>query len=463
MKESKPRWEKKYEEYTSQSGKYQNMRMYIKALKEGKVTGEFKTKEEYQKAVDARAKQIAEYEKELNGYENFKKNKDKIQNILEYRNGLIEKLSKLPKARNEEETENLNNKKKEQETKSQRIAQYQKEIDELRQQLKNELSDSDKQILLLTLKTKMDSMGILQEEQANLSREIAALEEIGKDIDEETQRKTATYERKIAKCNIIAANLLKGKELGEFEIKVIPEDKKLKSSDGKLSEEVEKARYEQEQTVAQENVEETAEKLEDSAYNAPEIIDDAMENAEEDKAIAEVNTFAQKHPRLAQIANFFKTMGSRVANLFKRKDAEELETIEAELVEENNKDDLFEEIEENVQKQVESEKEEASAYKETSAEDLEEDMDYDYAEFTEMLRRSIKKGKEQSAPKKAEKSLEEAENEMLKAIAEKGQAKAFREKLAVNKQQSANNYATKYGGVYEKQDRETTVKKDEGR
>jgi len=157
-------------------------------------------------------------------------------------------------------------------------------------------------------------------------------------------------------------------------------------------------------------------------------------------------------------------MGSKVANLFKRKDKEEeLETVEAELVEENNKDDLFEEIEENVQKQVESEKEEASAYKETSAEDLEEDMDYDYAEFTEMLRRSIKKGKEQSAPKKAEKSLEEAENEMLKAIAEKGQAKAFREKLAVNKQQSANNYATKYGGVYEKQDRETTVKKDEGR
>ena len=113
MKESKPRWEKKYEEYTSQSAKYAKMKRDLKILKEGKVTGDFKTKEEYQEAVDKRAKKIEEYEKEVKGYENFKKNKEKIQNILEYRNELIEKLEKLPKARNAEETASLNNKKKE--------------------------------------------------------------------------------------------------------------------------------------------------------------------------------------------------------------------------------------------------------------------------------------------------------------------------------------------------------------
>ena len=287
----------------------------------------------------------------------------------------------------------------------------------------------------------MDSMGILQEEQANLSREIAGLEEIGKDVDEATQRKTATYERKIAKCNIIAANLLKGKELGEFEIKVVPEDKKFKSSDGKLTEEVEKARAEQEndkqeQSVVEEKVEETAENLEDNAYSAPEIVDDAIENAEEDKAITEVSDFATKYPRLAKAGSFFKNMGNnvlgffknignKVSNLFKKEDKEEkLEAVEAELVEENDKkEDSFKEIDEAVQEQIKAEKD--------------------------------------------EQKLESEENEMLKAIAEKGRKEAFREKLAVNKQQAAKNYAEKYGATYERQDGATTKQEkqanDDGR
>lgn len=469
MEQKKPRWEKKYEDYKEHGSKYQNMKRKLTELKKGKVTGDFKTKEEYQNAVDARERQIAEYEKEVKGYENFKKNGQKVQNILDYRNGLIEKLDKLPKVRNEEETKKLNDKKEEQAAKAQRIGQYQVEIDDLKLQLKNkDLSDNDKQILLLTLKARMEAMGILQEEQSKLDREITSLEEIGKDVNEEVQRKTATYERKIAKCNIIAANLLKGKELGEFEIKVIPEYKRFTSNDGQLPKQVEQARLEHQNDRA--GLDEPTvgeEEAGDNTHNDAEIVEDEPEITEEDREIAEVNDFATKHPILARIGNFFTNMGSRISNLFKRKDTDG--NVEINHDESESTDELFEEIE--------AEGDGGNGYTDATVEELEDEIDDN--EFATMLwnnmrnRRGNSTTSEQGVVNEEEPKISLDEDEFLKAVAEKGEEealkdrrKAFREKIS---KEAANRYAEKYGGIYERQDGatakkvETPKKEEEGR
>jgi len=406
MDEKKPRWEVKFEQYKQEGTKYEEMKKHLKALKEGKVKGNFKTKQEYQDFVDEKAKQIAEYEKNIKGYEDFKKNEQKIQNILEYRNSLQEKLDNLPK----DTTEDLINKRKEQAAKAQRIAQYQLEVEDLKQQLKKDLSDGDRQILLLTLKTRMDSMGVLQEEQANLDRELASLEETGKDFNEKIEIKKDAYERKIKKCNIIAKNLLKGKDLGEIELRVEKEGKRFTSPDGKLPEETKKARNEEKYS---------------------EIEDEVVK---ENNALTEVSDFATKYPILARIGNFFKNIGSRVSNLFKRNDlADRVEKINNEENDRDKKrDEYIEEIAENVKSRIEAQK---SGGIEANVEDI--------------------------------------EDELLKKIAEKGVEETFRERLAFNKKEAANNNAKDFGGKYEKQggatekfdptSREQSLKKDDGR
>ena len=131
MEEKKPRWEVKYDKYLSEepiSEKIANiekttknniskikrstttavkkLQTEIENLKNEKVTGNFKTREEYEQAVashealisskeneitELKNKSQAEIEdiknnsdtnKELQGYKNYEKNKDKIKNIF---------------------------------------------------------------------------------------------------------------------------------------------------------------------------------------------------------------------------------------------------------------------------------------------------------------------------------------------------------------------------------------------
>ena len=359
MEQKKPRWEVKFEQYKQEGSKYEEMRKELKALKESKVTGDFKTKQEYQAAVDARNKEISEKEKLVQGYDNFKKNKGKIENILAYRNELQGKLENLP----QDNKESIANKKAEIDKNETILAVQEQILDDLIQYVNSNPNSKD-------IIEKREDLGItaavvrnLKEERAKLDGELQDLESVQKEYQEKVESKKATYERKIAKCNIIAANLLKGKELGEFEIKVVPEDKKFTSNDGKLTEEVEKARQEQEtekqeQTVVEEKAENSEPVVEESSveevYGEPEIIEDEIEEPEEDKAITKVSDFATKYPRLAKAGSFFKNMGnrassffknigSRLSNLFKKKE-EELETVNAETAEEVDRK-KFEEIE----------------------------------------------------------------------------------------------------------------------
>lgn len=410
MENKKPRWEVKYEKYLSEepikdkiakmersarskiaaikrkvTEKATALSTEIEELKNQKVTGNFKTKEEYEEAVNAHNKLISDKEKELediknnpvteqeieklknnkelDGYRNYENNKDKIKNILEYRNSLMEKLEALPKNTAGE----IENKKKEFEGRESRIAQYQVEIEDIKQQLKQNLSEGEKQILLLSLKTKMDSMGILQAEQGKTEREIADLEILGKDADEKTESKRDLYERKISKCNIIAANLLKGKGLEDIELRVEPESKTFTSPDGKLAKKIKSA------------------KTKDNSKTQPAV----------DNKIEPVSEFAQKHPRLAKIGKIFKGIGSKIASWFKEDD---------------------------------------------------EQYKYDPSESKKIMDYAIEYA---------------SEDQLLKEIAEKGKAKAFRDRQAEYKKQAANTYAKTYGGKYEMQDGATEKKNEE--
>lgn len=297
MGEKKPRWEVKYEKFLSE----EPIADKIKALKAEKVKGDFKTKEEYENAK-------SEHENEIKTYENFEKNKDKIKNLLEYRKMLESKLAKLPK----DNTEQLATKKQEQAEIETKINEYQEQIADIKKELKQEMPEENKQILLMTLKIKQDSMGELQDKQGKLDREVSTLEAEGKITDKEADKR-AVYERRIAKCNIMAANLLKGKELGDFEVKVTPNDKKFTSSE--LDKEVKKARKEKEYILDPK----TGELI-------PKDISLEREDEEVGTDLAEVSEFAKKHPRLAKIGNFFK----KIANVFKKKDGniEDRETAE---------------------------------------------------------------------------------------------------------------------------------------
>lgn len=301
MGEKKPRWEVKYEKFLSE----EPVADKIKALKAEKVKGDFKTKEEYENAK-------SEHDNQIKDYENFEKNKDKIKNLLEYRKMLEGKLSKLPK----DNTEQLATKKQEQAEIETKINKYQEEIADIKKELKQDMPEENKQILLMTLKIKQDSMGKLQDKQGKLDREVSTLEAEGKITDKEADKR-AVYERRIAKCNIMAANLLKGKELGDFEVKVTPNDKKFTSPE--LDKKVKDARKEKEYILDPETGELT-----------PKDMSLEREDEEAGTDLTEVSEFAKKHPRLAKIGNFFKNIKDKVVNAFKKKDGnvEDRETAE---------------------------------------------------------------------------------------------------------------------------------------
>lgn len=305
--EKKPRWEIKYEKYKAEEPKYRTMRATIAELEasiatleggEVKVKGDFKTKEAYQEALEAKKSEIQKeiktkkeevdlIKKELAGYENFKNNQQQIENIFEYRKDLEHRLMALPKDTRQEVEE----KRQELSGVEQRVTQYQKEIEEMKKQLKTNMPEEERQILLFTLKTKMEAMEPLQTRQSDLDMQIGTLEEQGKGFDKIAEDKRITYERKIAKCNIIAANLMKGKSLLDFDLKVEPEGKRFTSPDGKLFK----------TTKASRNLEKSKKE----------------KDKEDEKNLVGISDFEKKHPKLAKVFNFFKNIGNKI---FKNKE-----------------------------------------------------------------------------------------------------------------------------------------------
>jgi len=389
---SSPRWEKTISEYMKNADKYRAMKKEIEDLKAGKVTGDFKTKEEYEKALAARKKEISEKEATYKKYETFAKNADKIKNVIEYRKDLEEKLSKL-----ESKTENSNNKITENDNKIKQLeAEQQKTekhiqeqnnlIDKYLEELNNgKGSPEDKAEARDNLERTIQAKKLLEDRNNTYSNELKGLKDenqkIGEQLKADAEKngpQKEKYERRIAKCNLLISNLLKGKSIDDIELRVEEEGKKFTLQDGKLKTEIE---------------------------NEKTSIDDGKSAPSSKTSLAKVSEFSKKHPRLAKIGNFFKNIKDKVVEKIMGED----------------------ELEEDVEKQGKEDK----------------------------------KGKEEKKAKVEEDvaKMFEDEDKLLKAIAEKGKEKTFRDMVKVNRTKTANELAKKHGGAYERQDG-ATAKKD---
>jgi len=329
---SKPRWEIKYEKYLSEEPVSEK----IKSLKNeitGGTEGNYKTKAEFDKADSERRKNKLELQKKLEGYENFEKNKDKIKNILEYRKKLEEKLSELPKDKSkliEQGRTYLKDKKEELTISGITCNNLMEEIAELNSKLKT-AKDEDKPKITEELHKKREDLGKTQDKQNELMEKIPAAQKLLEKLENEQKLfsesvidKKAMYERKIAKCNILAANLLKGKEIENIELSV---DAKGKIYTAK-GEEAKKAKKIRENSKSMEVDPKTLE-VKNKGKNSKEA---EGKNKEEDneKGLTAIKDFAERHPRLVKIGNFFKNLKDKVVGFFKGSDKPELVNIDKE-------------------------------------------------------------------------------------------------------------------------------------
>ena len=375
---NKPRWEAKYEKMLNQepvSEKIAKLKEEIENTKRNEV-GTFKTKEEYQEALREAKFKLPEQEAQLQDYENYEKNKTKIANILAYRKELEKQLENNPVVKEIEKNSKILEEQKKRA--NELMAKMQKSgID------KSEYNDlqEDLEITQAVIRNLNERDKILQADPANKEKEMC--------------------ERRIAKCNLIAANLLKGKNLEDIQIKIEPSNKVFKQ---------------QKTTKKQEQETEKQEKApKEGELSDPEIIDDEQENAKTNYP-AKLEDFATRHPRLARIAGFFKngfsSIKNRIARLFARKGEAQAETENATP---ENTSNVEPEVENKTEQKVEEKTEQEPKL---SDQEMEE------------VREIIKSSRE---AKKAE-TKELRENRLLSYITEYGKEdgeKAFRDSLKV--------------------------------
>lgn len=428
---NKPRWEAKYEKMLKQepvSEKITKLKEEIERTKMNEV-GTFKTKEEYQDALREAKLKLPKQEAQLQDYENYEKNKEKIKNIYEYRKILENKLAKLPKSQ-KREIEDKNKELNENNAKTQEISN---KVDELLAKINSgKLTSVERAATEVELQNTLQTEKLLKEKSSNLDNEIKKLniEEEKANLDEIVAEREK-YERKIAKCNLIAANLLKGKDLEDIQIKIEPSNKVFKQQ--KTTQE-----YEKQEDASQEQLEEPKKQEKapkEGELGEPEIIDDEQENYP-----ANLEDFAIRHPKLAKIAEFFKdgfnNIKDKVAKVFAKKDKNEVVQDSNEKADNELEQEVDEQQEQTVDKETEQEVNEQQEQK----------TDEKYMEEVKQAIKEIRENKN--------------EDELLKHIANDGHEKTFKEHLRVNKLIAANNYAEKYGRQYEKQDG-ATHKKDE--
>lgn len=449
--ENKPRWEKKYEELVAKEPvveKIVKLKEEIANIKTGEI-GDFTTKEDYDKAFGEARKNLHNKEKELENYENYEKNKDKIANILAYRKELEKELEKLPAIDRKMKMEKNNKLLEVQEAR----------VDELIAKMNRPGIDPNEYNEL------QEDLGITQAVIRNLNEQNKILE------DDSNDKKREMCERRITKCNFIAANLLKGKNLEDIQIKIEPSSKtftEAKTEEAKQVETPEESTKPVEEPIKNEEPQEPVkdEKPEEINEAVNEAIEEEAEKNDKDAEYpVNVNEFAERHPRLARIAGFFKngfsSIKNRIAKLFARKGEVQVET-------ENSTPENTSNVEPEVENKTEQKVEEKIEEKTEQEPKL---SDQEMEEVREIIKasRETREAKEPQESREARKTeiKKLREDQLLSYIAEYGKEdgeKAFRDSLRVEledkKKAAANSYAEKYGGRYEKQDG-ATHKKDE--
>lgn len=323
----KPRWEKKFEEYVqneksyiSLKGQATKLKAKIEVEKDKKVEGNFKSREEYevaktkqQEVIDSMNEKLVAMKEKIKGYDYFVKNKKRIENIWEYRKTLEEELEKLPK----DSSQKIAEKQKEQAAIEQRVEQYKNEMARLTKRLKEDLSEEERNILQYEFKAYKENLENLQNKQNSIDEDIAQLQKDGEGYNEKVEWQKNEYERKIAKCNILASNLLKGKEIDDISLNNEVAGKTFTSKDGKLEEKTNRARED-------ENIKKTPEvasqpKKEEQQNIKEQQNNTAQQKIEETKQIATVGrseAFKERHPGISKVID---SITKFFARLFKSK------------------------------------------------------------------------------------------------------------------------------------------------
>ena len=306
-----------------------------KQIKNGKLDvkmQELKQKVEQKKATK---EEYNEYQK----YQKVKENLGKVENILEFRKSLEKKKEQIDKElQNREDLAKI----------PEQIEKLEKEFEKLekdKEELQDKLKDPKLEAIdrsYLENKLKMVSAQI----DANHKSYSDAHDELRKNVQKnnrlskisktELDKQKRELSKKISKCNMVAANLLKGRSWDSIEVKL--DDWKEYTSKEKTA--IGKERAEKENS--QEKAQNSKEKQEES----------------ESKEMVEVSEFDRKHPRLAKIKNMFRKAKEKI---FSKKNAEKAEEAkEQEAQEEKEKDNDFKkelrEIAERGMKEVRREK-----------------------------------------------------------------------------------------------------------
>lgn len=266
-----------------------------------------KNKEEYKKSLIEINDEKKKISKKINFYENYEKNKDKINNIRDFQFELQDKLTSLKGVK--EFSTKISTIDKELQNMDVQLEKAQKFIKLVDEKLKdNNLNDEERNDLTdkkeKTKKMINDQNVSYQfklKQKIEFENENSKLKEEYKDIDKEI----ANTENLISKCNVIWSSLLKGKNWDE--IQVVLEKANFTAGKGTTTKIKRLSEYQKE------NSEKSKQKSEEQEENIENSENPKIENKEQEESNLPipVPTFKEKHPILSKIPGLNKLFEKR--------------------------------------------------------------------------------------------------------------------------------------------------------
>ena len=185
---------------------------------------------------------------------------------------------------------------------------------------------------------------------------------------QEIEKKMFETQTRVSKCNLVANNLLNGLNWEQIDMKLDNwKDRKFTSKDESLAKSIEAAKKARKEKVNNFELKiEDPNKAEVDLLELAKKAEKEAEYPEDPKYNKPALTFADKHPRLARIGNFFKRRFEDIKDRFSKKE----QTIE----------DIEKDVEKDVEKEGKSFKDEIKViakvgYKDVRKEELKNDKD----------------------------------------------------------------------------------------
>lgn len=349
MENKKPRWEVKYEDFLSREteiqSKIQGESSQLEELKAQIRTTANRKRQELFAKINELDESIQKYKesKEYKDFENFQNNKTQLANIYEYKKILVKKI---------EQNERIINDHKDSQAKRQsNIAEKNEKIEKNNARIEELYDDIGKGTDPDTEKKQEEVRSLLKENE-NLGLEITKMKDdyVKEEAKDEEMNKAKMqnekYERRLAKCNIIGAGLMKGKELQDISLELI-DDKQTEpvKTTGSLKDHM--VQYTEQAMEEEENDSSSIEQEEENDSSSLEQEEEENDSSSLEQEEEKEETFETKHPRLAKISKFFK-------KLFRRDKEEDLkdekettkeeEQQEEERQEEQSENEILKEI-----------------------------------------------------------------------------------------------------------------------